>query len=101
MKTIVALILLTILTGCHRTIIRSGARGEGRENDERSYNLIYGITDGKVNASECKYGLSQVEVSSGFVGFLIYSFTFGLVDAKDVSYVCAEEPREERSRYER
>lgn len=90
LRVIACGVLLWGLTGCFRMSVRTGAPRDGLPEARTGVSLVYGLSTANVSASECRHGVSRVDVYWPWWGAFVYVGTVGFVTPLRTEYVCAE-----------
>lgn len=92
MRTLKLLAVVALLSGCYRSVINTGARGDGQTRKGGGLSFIYGLTPVTTGAVECPYGLARAESFSAWYNFILVPITGGLVSGIQTEYECADGP---------
>lgn len=85
----VVLVLTLALSGCYRTVVRTGAPAEGPMKHSTGLTFLYGLTPVEHGAVECPNGIASAETNLAWYNFLLIPLTAGLVASTESHYVCA------------
>ena len=85
------LLAAVLACGCFSVKVKTGAPQKGGDHEELEWHFLWGLTDGHVNASECKDGISRVEVKHPWWSVAcVFPLTLGLVAVTHTRYYCAD-----------
>lgn len=90
--SVVLMAAALLLSGCYRTVVRSGMQGDGKEHRGGGLTFLYGLTPVHAGAVECPYGLARVETYVAWYSFFLAPLTGGLVSGMETQYECAARP---------
>ncbi len=92
MRSLLLLSVVVLLSGCYRSVVSTGARGDGQTRKGGGLSFIYGLTPVKTGAVECPYGLARAESWAAWYNFFLVPITGGLVSGIETEYECAAGP---------
>lgn len=94
MRMVVAVLMAgtLLLSGCYRTVVRSGLQGDGKTRHGGGLSLLYGLTPVETGAVECRYGLARAETYLAWYNIFLAPLTGGLVVGMETRYECAAGP---------